>query len=118
MTLPVFWTDRLDAGVGQRVTLEGDEGRHAVAVRRLRVGEELVIGDGNGRSVVAQIEEVAKNSLVAVVSEVRERQAPEPRITVVQAIRADVIFKVVSNPKVQPVAEEVDAKLRRVLERL
>ena len=86
MTLPVFWTDRLDAGVGQRVTLEGDEGRHAVAVRRLRVGEELVIGDGNGRSVVAQIEEVAKNSLVAVVSEVRERQAPEPRITVVQAI--------------------------------
>ena len=42
----------------------------------------------------------------------------EDGVTVVQAIRADVIFKVVSNPKVQPVAEEVDAKLRRVLERL
>ena len=36
-------------GVGSSVTVEGDEAHHAVAVRRLRVGESVVLTDGAGR---------------------------------------------------------------------
>lgn len=36
----------------------------------------------------------------------------------VQAIRPSTLFRVVDNPAVQPIAEEVDARLRRVLEKL
>ncbi|MEK8170779.1 RNA methyltransferase PUA domain-containing protein [Streptomyces sp. M19] len=34
------------AAEGARLTLDGPEGRHAVSVRRLRVGEEVVLTDG------------------------------------------------------------------------
>ena len=47
--MPVFLIDSLDRpAVGDRVRLDGAEGRHAVKVRRLRVGEQLVISDGIG----------------------------------------------------------------------
>lgn len=35
--------------------------------------------------------------------------------TYVQAVRPDVMFRLVDNPQVQPVAVEVDARLQRVL---
>ena len=37
-----------DAEVGARVSLTGDEARHAVTVARVRVGERIAIGDGSG----------------------------------------------------------------------
>ena len=47
MSLPVFHVPSL-AGVaaGDAVVLDGPEGHHAVVVRRLRVGERLVLTDG------------------------------------------------------------------------
>ena len=39
----------------------------------------------------------------------------EDGATYVQAVRPDVMFRLVDNPKVQPIAAEVDAKLTRVL---
>ena len=46
MTAPVFLAD----GALRRpdVVLDGPEGRHAVSVRRLRPGEEVVLTDGRG----------------------------------------------------------------------
>jgi len=38
--------------------------------------------------------------------------------TYVQTIRPVVMFGMVANPKLQPIAEEVDARLRRVLDAL
>ena len=38
--------------------------------------------------------------------------------TYVQAVRPTVMFQLVENPKLQPIADEVDERLRRVLERV
>lgn len=90
MTAPVFvaGTDLL-AGVrpGDEVTLDGPEGRHAVSVRRLRAGEEVVLTDGAGTGVLGAVAAAAgKDRLTVTVSEVRRERAPAPRITVVQAL--------------------------------
>ncbi len=88
MTAPVFLAESL-AGTepGSVVVLTGPEGRHAVSVRRLRVGEEVTLTDGEGAGAygtVAALE--GKDRLEVSVSEVRTEPAPQPRITVVQAL--------------------------------
>ncbi|MEV8331808.1 16S rRNA (uracil(1498)-N(3))-methyltransferase [Streptomyces niveus] len=87
MTAPVFV---VDATVGLRpgtVTLEGPEGRHAVSVRRLRVGEEVVLTDGAGTGAHGTVAAVhGKDRLDVEVTGVRTEAEPAPRITVVQAL--------------------------------
>ncbi|KOG85783.1 16S rRNA (uracil(1498)-N(3))-methyltransferase [Streptomyces varsoviensis] len=88
MTAPVFLAESLaGAAAGSVVTLTGPEGRHAVSVRRLRVGEEVTLTDGAGvgaYGTVAALE--GKDRLDVSVTEVRTEPAPRPRITVVQAL--------------------------------
>ena len=51
MTLPLFLVvpaTVADAAVGSRVVLDGPEGRHAATVRRIQVGEQVMLGDGAG----------------------------------------------------------------------
>ena len=43
MTAPVFVVEHFDAGGGGRYVLDGPEGRHAVSVKRLRAGEDVVL---------------------------------------------------------------------------
>ncbi|MCQ8189709.1 16S rRNA (uracil(1498)-N(3))-methyltransferase [Streptomyces rugosispiralis] len=88
MTAPVFVADSLaGAAAGGRVRLEGPEGRHAVSVRRLRVGEPVVLTDGHGTGVQGTVAAVeGKDRLEVAVDEVRRETAPDPRITVVQAL--------------------------------
>lgn len=90
MTLPVFWAPDLAAtglpGVGESVELGGDEGRHAVVVRRLRAGEELVLTDGAGSAVTARIQETGKAGLRAEVLATTAESRPRPDVTVLQAI--------------------------------
>lgn len=88
MTAPVFLVDpaALD-GSPAKVTLTGPEGRHAVSVRRLMPGEEIVLTDGTGRGAYGVVAAVSGKDVLDV--EVREsRVEPEPavRITVVQAL--------------------------------
>lgn len=86
MTAPVFVVERVPTG--PEYVLEGPEGRHAVSVRRLGPGEDVVLTDGWGRwtgGVVRAAE--GKDRLVVVdLHEIREEPEPEPRITVVQAL--------------------------------
>lgn len=87
MTAPVFLVDHFDAGSGGRYVLEGPEGRHAVSVKRLRAGEDVVLTDGAGRwadCVVLDTE--GKDRLVVRMDPVSEEPAEDPRITVVQAL--------------------------------
>lgn len=42
----------------------------------------------------------------------------EDGATYVQAVRADAMFKLVDNPNVRPIAEQVNEKLRRVMDKL
>ncbi|MFJ7999162.1 16S rRNA (uracil(1498)-N(3))-methyltransferase [Streptomyces sp. NPDC096310] len=86
MTAPVFVVapGALRAGT---VTLDGPEGRHAVSVRRLRVGEEIVLTDGAGTGGYGTVSAVeGKDRLDVAVTEVRTEAEPTPRITVVQAL--------------------------------
>ncbi|MFD7387132.1 16S rRNA (uracil(1498)-N(3))-methyltransferase [Streptomyces sp. NPDC059852] len=86
MTAPVFVVDSLEHAGGPYV-LDGPEGRHAVSVKRLRAGEEVVLTDGLGHwaeGVVAAAE--GKDRLVVDLGAVAEEPEPRPRITVVQAL--------------------------------
>ncbi|GAA3059746.1 16S rRNA (uracil(1498)-N(3))-methyltransferase [Streptomyces roseofulvus] len=85
MTAPVFVVDAVP-GAGTFV-LEGPEGRHAVSVKRLQAGEELVLTDGRGRWAECVVRETeGKDRLTVEVTGEHEEPAEEPRITVVQAL--------------------------------
>lgn len=87
MTLPVFAAAGVTGAVtGSVVELTGDEGRHAVVVRRIRVGEELVLTDGAGTAATCAVVATSKASLSARVSSVSVSPREEPSVTVVQAI--------------------------------
>jgi 16S rRNA (uracil1498-N3)-methyltransferase len=87
MSLPVHWVPSL-GGVraGDRVLVEGDEAHHAVAVRRLRVGEPVVLTDGAGTTVTAMVAATGKRELSVEVVDVVTAPAPDPSLTVVQAL--------------------------------
>ena len=87
MSLPVFLAPSLDeAAEGRVLEVTGDEARHAVVVRRIRVGEEVLLTDGRGRSAVCEVTATGKSSLSARVLEVTSVPAGSPRLVVVQAI--------------------------------
>lgn len=85
MSRALFYLDALPA-VGERAVLDGDEGFHAASVRRLRVGEEVDLGDGVGTVAHVVVEDVAKGRLSARVLDVRAVAPPSPLVTVVQAL--------------------------------
>ncbi|GAA2257764.1 ribosomal RNA small subunit methyltransferase E [Streptomyces ruber] len=87
MTAPVFVVDRLD-GMGPEFVLDGPEGRHAVSVKRLRPGEEVVLTDGRGRWTegVVKAAEGKDRLIVTDLGALQEEAPATPRITVVQAL--------------------------------
>ncbi|MEV4192031.1 16S rRNA (uracil(1498)-N(3))-methyltransferase [Streptomyces toxytricini] len=85
MTAPVFVVEEVPAG--PRFVLDGPEGRHAVSVKRLAPGEEVVLTDGRGGWAEAVVEAAeGKDRLVVAVSATGEEPEPEVTITVVQAL--------------------------------
>ncbi len=87
MSLPVHLVPSLD-GVrgGDVVTLEGDEAHHAVAVRRLREGERVVLTDGRGRSCEGTVTGTGKRRLDVTADVVTDHPEPAPALVVVQAL--------------------------------
>ncbi len=87
MTLPQHLVPTLDGvAVGGTVTVEGDEAHHAVAVRRLRTGEQVRLTDGRGVVVTGEVSETGKRTFSVGVTTVTEVAEPQPRLTVVQAL--------------------------------
>jgi 16S rRNA (uracil1498-N3)-methyltransferase len=87
VSLPVHLVGSLsDATVGSVVEVTGDEAHHAVAVRRLREGEQVVLTDGLGTSVTGSVASTGKRVFTVSVSCVEHVDRPEPAITVVQAL--------------------------------
>ena len=89
MTLPLHLlpTDALAGrGVGDVVVLDGPEGRHAATVRRTRVGEHLLLTDGAGLRVEAEVIAVGSGSLDLRVVSVTSDPEPSPRLVLVQAL--------------------------------
>ncbi|MGW2723899.1 16S rRNA (uracil(1498)-N(3))-methyltransferase [Streptomyces sp. NPDC001492] len=88
MTAPVFVVDSLaGVGPGSIVELDGPEGRHAVSVRRLQPGEDVVLTDGLGRGAAgAVVRTEGKDRLFVEPVAFPVEPEPSPRITVVQAL--------------------------------
>jgi 16S rRNA (uracil1498-N3)-methyltransferase len=81
---PVFLVDALPTGT--TAVLDGAEGRHAATVRRLTPGELLLLADGAGGLARCEVAAVRRESLDLAVLDVTTVPAPDPRITVVQAL--------------------------------
>ncbi len=87
MSLPVFLTDAVTAArPGAVVVLDGEEGRHAATVKRIRVGEQVCLTDGAGVRAVGSVTEAGKATLTLTLDEVEQVPRATPSVTVVQAI--------------------------------
>lgn len=67
-------------------TLDGDEGRHAATVKRMREGEVIHLCDGQGSRAIATVVKVHKQSLDLTIDQFTFEEAPEPKFIVVQAL--------------------------------
>ncbi|HEX6920441.1 MAG TPA: 16S rRNA (uracil(1498)-N(3))-methyltransferase [Actinomycetes bacterium] len=86
MSAPVFLVDdgRLDDG--DRVVLDGPEGRHAATVRRLGPGERVLLSDGRGLVADCRVLAAGRDHLELEVCGRSLIPAPQPRLVVVQAL--------------------------------
>ncbi|CRK55548.1 Ribosomal RNA small subunit methyltransferase E [Alloactinosynnema sp. L-07] len=83
MTLALFLIDDLPSGP---FTLDGPEGRHAAAVRRLRVGEELLVSDGRGAVAHCVVAAAGRDSLDLTITRRWDEPPPSPRVIIAQAL--------------------------------
>jgi 16S rRNA (uracil1498-N3)-methyltransferase len=89
MTAPFFLVApaALSTAAGSIITIDGPEGRHAASVRRLGIGERVLVGDGRGRVVEGVVSAVLGKDRVDVdVSSYVDHPAGSPRVVVVQAL--------------------------------
>lgn len=86
MALHFVLDERTDARAGDTVVLTGTEAHHAASVRRVRVGEEVTVGDGRGAWLTGHCESVAPREVVVRVDSRMDAPAPRPRVVLVQAL--------------------------------
>lgn len=98
MTPPLFLV--ADLGTGDAVVLTGAEAHHAATVKRLNVGETVLLADGVGNLAHAVVVEVARDRLLFRVVARELAPQPEPRFVVVQGLpkgeRADLAVEVLT----------------------
>jgi 16S rRNA (uracil1498-N3)-methyltransferase len=83
-TPPLFLVDELSSA--DLISLTGDEGTHAARVKRLSVGEPVLVSDGRGSLVECTVAGTRSDGLELAVTTRRSLPAPQPRIVVVQAL--------------------------------
>jgi len=71
---------------GDAVVLTGAEAHHAAAARRLRIGEEVTVGDGRGTWLSGECESVSPREVVVRILGREDIPEPRPRIVLVQAL--------------------------------
>jgi 16S rRNA (uracil1498-N3)-methyltransferase len=81
----LFYIDELPE-TGEPALVEGDEGFHAATVRRIRRGEELILGDGAGGLARCVVEQAGRDGLRARVLDRWQVPPVQPPVTVVQAL--------------------------------
>lgn len=111
MSAPVFLVTParlVGAAAGEVVTVDGTEGRHAVAVKRLAVGEAVELVDGAGTRLRGEVAATAGRDVLEVrVLAVEVEPVPDPRLVVVQAVpkgeRADLAVELLTEVGVDAV---------------
>ncbi len=83
---PVRWS-------GNRVVLDEFEGRHAVEVMRLKVGDSLTVFDGAGGVAEARLVQAGKRLVEAEVLRFERNIRPEGETTLIQAIPKGKLFE-------------------------
>jgi 16S rRNA (uracil1498-N3)-methyltransferase len=87
VTDPLFLGgDLTDLAEGDSYALSGPEGRHAAVVRRIGVGQTIVVADGDGRGVRAQVIRVDSAGLLVQVRQCLCAPANPVRFVVAQAL--------------------------------
>jgi 16S rRNA (uracil1498-N3)-methyltransferase len=98
MSPPLFLVDV--ASDAPELHLDGDEGRHAARVKRLGVGEDVLVSDGRGVLVECVVAAVVDEGLRLTVRARRTVPRPDPRIVAVQALpkgdRAELAVEVLT----------------------
>lgn len=84
MSAPVFLVDAVPAA--DDYTLDGPEGHHAADVQRLQPGETLILSDGAGGTAAARVTHAERGSVRVQIIDRRTVPAPDPKLTVVQAL--------------------------------
>lgn len=85
MVATLFYVEVLP-DTGGLAVVDGDEGFHAATVRRIRPGEELVLGDGAGSLARCVVEQSGRDGLGARVLDRWTVDPGKPPVTVVQAL--------------------------------
>lgn len=71
---------------GDAVSLTGAEAKHAAVVRRVRVGEQITLGDGRGVWLEGTAEVVEASCVDVRIVTRQERPEPSPKLVLVQAL--------------------------------
>ena len=89
MTAPLFFVsaDQL-AGItaGSEVILDGSEGRHGATVKRIGVGEQVLLTDGAGHRAEAVVESVGAGTLRLRLRAITQERQPGSRFVLIQAL--------------------------------
>jgi 16S rRNA (uracil1498-N3)-methyltransferase len=85
MVATLFYVEALP-DIGGLAAVDGDEGFHAATVRRMRLGEQLVLGDGVGGLASCVVERAGRDGLRARVLQRWSVAPARPPVTVVQAL--------------------------------
>lgn len=88
MALHFVVTELPEGAETREVVLTGTEAHHAAAVRRVRIGEDVTIGDGRGVWLSGTISTVAPKEVVVTLDpeQARVTAEPLPRVALVQAL--------------------------------
>lgn len=100
MTEALFLHDLDGVRPGDDITLTGDEGRHAVTVRRIHIGETILIADGAGTAARGPVIGIEKSTLTMHVDELITAPEKPLRFVAVQALakgdRAELAVEVLT----------------------
>jgi 16S rRNA (uracil1498-N3)-methyltransferase len=89
VTAPLFFVsaDQLaGATAGSEIILDGSEGRHGATVKRIGVGELVLVSDGVGNRAEAVVESVGVGTLRLRLEAVTLERQPDSRFVLVQAL--------------------------------
>jgi len=94
MSMPRFFAEQLSPG---RVALPEREARHALASKRLVVGQEVALFDGQGTQALGRIISADRYTIEADILEVTHRERSHPMLTLATALpkgpRQDVLIE-------------------------